>query len=152
MEEADLIYLDNAATSWPKPPEVAQAMAGFLETSAGNPGRSGHRLSIAAGRVVYAAREVVAELFGLADPLRVVFTANVTEALNLAIQGSVRPGDHIITSGMEHNAVMRPLRALERAGVTIEVIGCDLDGSLHPDDIEFRHPLEHPPGHRQPCL
>jgi cysteine desulfurase family protein len=131
-----MIYLDNAATSWPKPPAVGQAMTGFLETSAGNPGRSGHRLSLAAGRAVYEVREALAEFFGLADPLRLVFTANATEAINLVVRGLLRPGDHVVTSSIEHNAVMRPLRALEREGVQLTVVPCAPDGALNPADVE----------------
>lgn len=131
-----MIYLDNAATSWPKPPAVGQAMAGFLQTSAGNPGRSGHRLSLAAGRAVYEVREALAEFFGLANPLRLVFTANATEAINLVVRGLLRPGDHVVTSSIEHNAVMRPLRALEREGVQLTVVPCAPDGTLDPADVE----------------
>jgi cysteine desulfurase/selenocysteine lyase len=131
-----MIYLDNAATSWPKPPAVGQAMTGFLQTSAGNPGRSGHRLSLAAGRAVYEVREALAEFFGLADPLRLVFTANATEAINLVVRGLLRPGDHVVTSSIEHNAVMRPLRALEREGVQLTVVPCAPDGALNPADVE----------------
>jgi cysteine desulfurase family protein len=131
-----MIYLDNAATSWPKPPAVGQAMTGFLETSAGNPGRSGHRLSLAAGRAVYEVREALAEFFGLAAPLRLVFTANATEAINLVVRGLLRPGDHVVTSSIEHNAVMRPLRALEREGVQLTVVPCAPDGALNPADVE----------------
>jgi cysteine desulfurase family protein len=125
-----MIYLDYAATSWPKPPEVIRAMADFLETAGGNPGRSGHRLSIAAARYVYATREAVAELFNIADPERVVFASNVTYALNLALRGLLRPGDHIVTSSMEHNSIMRPLRALEREGVCVTVVACDAEGRV----------------------
>jgi selenocysteine lyase/cysteine desulfurase len=82
-----MIYFDNAATSWPKPPVVAEAMVRFMSDVGANPGRSGHRLSVEAARVVYAAREAVAELFNAPDPLRVVFGHNVTEALNLALRG-----------------------------------------------------------------
>ncbi len=109
-----MIYLDHAATSWPKPPEVLAAMSDFLERAGGNPGRSGHRLSIEAGRIVYDAREAVAELFNATDPLRVIFTLNATHAINIALHGVLRPGDRVVTSGIEHNAVMRPLRAMER--------------------------------------
>ncbi len=125
-----MIYLDYAATSWPKPPEVLRAMADCLEQAGGNPGRSGHRLSIAAARIVYAAREAIAELFQAPDPMRVVFTSNVTYALNLALRGLLRPGDHVVTSSLEHNSVMRPLRALEREGVRLTVVACEPDGSL----------------------
>ena len=131
-----MIYFDNAATSWPKPPGVAQAMVHFLNEIGANPGRSGHRRSVEAGRIVYEAREAVAELFNFDDPLRVVFGSNVTEALNLALCGYLRPGDHVITSSVEHNSVMRPLRALERDGVAVTVVPCAPDGTLDPADVE----------------
>jgi cysteine desulfurase family protein len=125
-----MIYLDHAATSWLKPPEVIAAMARFLTVSGGNPGRAGHHLSIAAGRVVYETREILAELFGAAEPLRVIFTTNATHAINTAIHGLLRPGDHVITSGIEHNAVMRPLRSMEKDGVRLTVVPCSGDGLL----------------------
>jgi cysteine desulfurase/selenocysteine lyase len=131
-----MIYLDNAATSWPKPPCVAEAMVRFLNEVGANPGRSGHRLSVEAGRIVYAAREAVAELFNAPDPLRVVFGHNVTEALNLALRGLLRPGDHVITSSMEHNSMMRPLRALARQGIELTVVPCSPEGYLDPADVE----------------
>lgn len=131
-----MIYFDNAATSWPKPAGVAEAMVHFLDEVGANPGRSGHRLAVEAARIVYSAREAVAELFNAADPLRVVFGANVTEALNLALWGLLRPGDHVITSSMEHNSVMRPLRALEQQGVEVTVVQCSSEGSLDPADVE----------------
>lgn len=130
MAVPNLVYLDNAATSWPKPPEVAAAMLRYLNEIGANPGRSGHRLSIAAGGLVASAREAVAEIFHADDPLRVVFTANGTEALNLALYGLLQPGDHVITSSMEHNAMMRPLRQLEREGVALTVLACAPDGTL----------------------
>jgi len=131
----DMIYLDNAATSWPKPPGVAEAMVHFLDEVGANPGRAGHRLAVEAGRIVYNAREAVAELFNAPDPLRIAFGPNVTEALNLALRGLLRPGDHVITSSMEHNSVMRPLRALERQGVELTVVGCSREGFLDPADV-----------------
>ena len=108
-----MIYLDHAATSWPKPPAVIRAMVDFCEHAGGNPGRSGHRLSLAAARIVYDARESLAELFHVPDPLRIIFTANATHAINLVLRGLLRAGDRVVTTGIEHNAVMRPLRALE---------------------------------------
>jgi cysteine desulfurase/selenocysteine lyase len=131
-----MIYLDNAATSWPKPPGVIEAMAAFMAEVGANPGRSGHRLAVEAGRLVYSTREAVADLFRAADPLRVVFGQNVTEALNLALRGVLRPGDHVVTSSMEHNSVMRPLRALQRQGVEVTVVGCSPEGVLLPADVE----------------
>lgn len=130
-----MVYLDHAATSWPKPPDVALAMREFLDLAGGNPGRSGHRLSIEAGRRVYATREALAALFGVRDPLRVVFTLNCTHALNLALRGLLSPGDHVVTSSMEHNSVMRPLRTLQREGVALTVVPCSLEGLLSPDDV-----------------
>ena len=131
-----MIYFDNAATSWPKPPGVAEAMTHYLNEIGANPGRAGHRLAVEAARVVYGAREEIATLFNAPDSLRVVFGANVTEAINLALRGLLRPGDHIITSSMEHNSVMRPLRALEREGVQVTVVPCSPDGRLDPADVE----------------
>lgn len=131
-----VIYFDNAATSWPKPPEVAEAMMYFLTHVGASPGRSGHRLALEAGRMVYQTREALADLFHAPDPLRVVFAQNVTEALNLALTGLLRPGDHVITSSMEHNSMMRPLRELERQGVKLSVVRCSGEGLLNPDDIK----------------
>lgn len=131
-----MIYLDNAATSWPKPPGVIEAMTAFMAEVGANPGRSGHRLAVEAGRLVYSTREAVADLFGAPDPLRVVFGQNVTEALNLALRGVLRPGNHVVTSSMEHNSVMRPLRALQRQGVEVSVVGCSPEGVLLPADVE----------------
>jgi cysteine desulfurase/selenocysteine lyase len=135
-----MIYFDNAATSWPKPPGVTEAMVDFMNRVGANPGRSGHRLSIEAGRIVYEARELVADLVHAPDPLRVVFGANVTEALNLALRGYLRPGDHVVTTSMEHNSVMRPLRSLEsdQRGDPIElsVVPCTSEGFLNLEDLE----------------
>ncbi len=135
-----MIYLDNAATSWPKPPGVSQAMLHFLDQVGANPGRSGHRLSLEAGRIVYEAREAVAELFNAPDPLRLVWTANGTEALNLVFHGYLRPGDHVVTSSMEHNSVMRPLRTLvagETGGpIELTIVPCSPEGFLQPADLE----------------
>jgi cysteine desulfurase family protein len=124
------IYLDHAATSWPKPPGVAEAMVRFLENVGANPGRSAHSLSVEAARIVYDAREAVAELLGVDDPARVVFGANLTEGLNLALRGLLRPGDHVITSSVEHNAMMRPLRALEAQQVAVTVVPATPAGEL----------------------
>jgi cysteine desulfurase/selenocysteine lyase len=135
-----MIYFDNAATSWPKPPGVVEAMTYFIEQVGANPGRSGHRLSLEAGRIVYEARELVATLFNVPDPMRVVFGANATDGLNLALLGYLRAGDHIVTSSMEHNSVMRPLRALADArqgrSIDLTIVPCSPEGFLLPDDLE----------------
>jgi cysteine desulfurase family protein len=110
-------------------------MESFLRESGANPGRSGHALSIQAGRVVYDARERVARLLGCANPLAVVFTKNATEALNLALLGLLTPGDHVITSYMEHNSVLRPLRFLQGRGVSVTRLPCAKDGWLDPSEV-----------------
>jgi len=132
----EILYLDNAATTWPKPPEILQAMIRYQETVGGSPGRSAHRLSIEAARIVYDTREAAADLFGIDDPFSVAFTKNATEGLNIAIQGILKPGDHCVTTGMEHNSVMRPLRAMEARGVALSVVPCKADGTLNPADVK----------------
>jgi cysteine desulfurase family protein len=131
-----MIYFDNTATSWPKPPGVAEAMVHFMEAVGANPGRAAHSRAVESGRIVYGAREAIAELFQAPDPLRVVFGKNATEALNLALRGLLRPGDHVVTSSMEHNSMMRPLRALEHGGVQVTVVACSPQGVLDPADVE----------------
>ncbi len=132
---AGLVYLDNAATSWPKPRAVEEAMVRCLREAGGNPGRSGHRLSIEAARVVFDAREAVARLIGAPDSRQVVFTGNATEALNLAIAGVLEPGAHVITTSMEHNSVARPLRYLESQGVGLSVIQTGPAGRVDPGAV-----------------
>ena len=127
-----MIYLDYAATSWPKPPQVLAAMVDFLERAGGNPGRSGHRLSIAAGRVINDAREAVAACFGADDPLRVIFTPNVTYALNIALQALRSPATAWSPHRHQHNSVMRPLREMAKAGLDL-VAPCDHTGALDLD-------------------
>ena len=130
-----IIYFDNAATSWPKPQPVVDAMCQTLTGEVGNPGRSGHKMSLNAARIVMSARMEASAVFCVMDPDRIVFTRNVTEALNLAIYGLVKAGDHVVTSSMEHNSVMRPLRHLESLGVSLTVAPCEPDGSLNPEDV-----------------
>ncbi len=131
-----MIYFDNAATSYPKPEEVLAAIIDFTNNIGGSPGRSGHRLSIEAARILYQCRENLAELFNVSDPLKIIFTLNATEAINLVLKGLLHRGDHVITSSMEHNAVMRPLHELEKNGVQVQVIPCTFDGIFNPEDIE----------------
>jgi cysteine desulfurase family protein len=135
LHDNHLVYLDHAATSWPKPEAVYRAVEHALRTSS-NPGRSGHRLSVEASRLVFDAREAIAELLGVGDPRRIAFTANATGALNLALKGCLRPGDHVITTSMEHNSVIRPLRSLEEQGVEVSVVPANHDGTLDPGLIE----------------
>ena len=131
----ETLYLDNAATSYPKPEAMLAAMINYQQIIGGSPGRSGHGLSIDAGRVVFETRETVARLFNIEDPLRIAFTKNSTEALNIALCGLIKEGDHVITTSMEHNSVMRPLRFLQSCGVEMSVIQCSPQGDLDPSDI-----------------
>jgi cysteine desulfurase family protein len=124
-----VIYLDNAATSWPKPPPVEREMRRFLAEDAGNPGRAGHRMAIACERMLDDLRSRLDRLFEGDGPERVVFTLNATDALNIAIKGVVRPGDHVITTALEHNSVSRPLQAMADAG-TIELTRIGVTGGF----------------------
>lgn len=112
-----MIYLDNAATTYPKPPSVTAAMVRCVKEYGGNPGRGSHRLAMLAAEAVYSCREAAAGFFGVPDPSRVVFTLNTTCALNTAIKSVVRAGDHILIGNMEHNSVRRPVERLAREGI-----------------------------------
>ncbi len=130
------IYFDNAATSFPKPEKVVEGVADFLHRAAGNPGRSAHRLSVEAGEVVFEAREKLAALFGIKNPMRVIMCHNATEALNLAILGLLAGGGHAITTSMEHNSVSRPLKELERRNhISLTIVPASPEGAVKPDDI-----------------
>jgi cysteine desulfurase family protein len=131
----DAIYFDNAATSWPKPKQVLHAMKNYLEEIGGSPGRSGHRMSISASRLIEETRETVGKIFHFHDTSRIVFTKNVTEALNICIFSLLQPGDHVITSSTEHNSVMRPLRHLEKMGVSLSIVKCNSDGAVNHEAI-----------------
>ncbi|MDD3411384.1 MAG: aminotransferase class V-fold PLP-dependent enzyme [Eubacteriales bacterium] len=131
-----MIYLDNAATSFPKPPMVARAMAGTLTRIGGNPGRSGHRYSLCGGRVITACRELIAREMGMKTPERVIFTSGCTEAVNLALRGTLCEGDEVLCSHAEHNAVMRPLKELERMGsIRVRVLEPDARGLIRSEAI-----------------
>jgi cysteine desulfurase family protein len=131
----DSLYLDNASTGWPKPEATLQAMLDCQRESGGSPGRSGHRLSLDAGRIIYGAREALAQLFHVEDPLRIIFTKNATEALNIVFQGLLAAGDQVVTTAMEHNSVMRPLRHLETRGGEVAVVPCSPRGELDPQRV-----------------
>lgn len=130
-----MIYLDNAATSFPKPPEVAEAIADLLTHRAGNPGRSGHALAVAAQAAVADTRRLLASFLGARDPARLVFALNATDALNTALWGLLRPGDRVVTTSVEHNAVVRPLSALTERGVAVARVPCGPDGTLDLADL-----------------
>lgn len=130
-----MVYLDNAATTWPKPLQVNEAVCKMIENAA-NPGRGGHRMALDAGRVVLETRELLAQLFNIKDPSRLIFTLNATEAINLGIKGLLKPGDHVITSSMEHNAVARPLQVMEDNGVKVSHVQCTPQGYLEPEELK----------------
>ena len=129
-------YLDNAATSWPKPETVYQAMDHFMREVGATPGRGGHRREEEAARIADETRAALAELFHAPDSQGVAFTMNATQAINMALKGLLKPGDHVITSSIEHNAVWRPLKALERRGVAVTAVPCARDGALNPAEVE----------------
>ena len=129
------IYLDNAATSHPKPEAVYRAMDQALRQVGANPGRGGHAMGLEAGRLVFEAREALADFFGIADSSRIAFTANATEAINLALFGLLQAGDRVVTSTMEHNAVMRPLRVLRERGVEVVQVQGDCQGFVDPQAV-----------------
>lgn len=130
------IYLDNAATSWPKPESVYQSVDNFLRNNGASPGRGGHGRAREAGALVYTAREKLAALFGIHDPSRISFACNATDALNTAILGILKPGDTVVTTAMEHNAVVRPLRYLAQNGILVKVAGCDAAGRVNMEDMK----------------
>jgi len=133
-----MIYLDNAATSFPKPERVIAAISRYCREIGANPGRASHRLAREASAVVARTRRLLADLLGGIDPSRLIFTPSTTVALNLALKGLLRAGDHVLTSTMEHNSVLRPLHHLERLGITHTPIPCSPEGLLDPADIR-RH-------------
>ena len=129
-----MIYLDNAATSFPKPPQVIRAMTDALQNFGANPGRGGHQLALQAGRTVEKCREAAAALLGVPSPERVIFTRNCSESLNIAIAGMLHRGDEVICSHGEHNAVMRPLeRFVSRGEITVKLLRPDRQGRIAPD-------------------
>lgn len=132
-----LIYLDNSATSFPKPREVREKMNECLKRYCANPGRSGHGISMKIGEEVYECREKIAKMFNTADPKRVIFTSNTTSALNLAVKGTVRRGGHIIITSMEHNSVVRPVYKLSEArGVEYSIANANIYGRVDPMTVK----------------
>jgi cysteine desulfurase family protein len=135
---SDCVYLDNAATTFPKPPEVIQYMCEFYTTRGVNPGRTGFDLALEAEQVLLDARQALAEFFGGSDRDRLVFSYNVTDALNLLIGSVLEPGDHAITTRLEHNSVLRPMYLKQEQGVEVDFVPFDAAGYVDPDDIAAR--------------
>ncbi len=130
-----IVYLDNASSSFPKPKAVAKAAADTINLIGANPGRSSHDLSLKASRIVFEARMALAQILGLANPERIIFTGNATEGINLALKGLLKRGDRVAISRLEHNAVMRPLHTLKKRGVLVEFAECDENGLPDPAKI-----------------
>ncbi|MDA8440777.1 MAG: aminotransferase class V-fold PLP-dependent enzyme [Peptococcaceae bacterium] len=134
----DGLYLDNAATSFPKAPGVADAVAGFLTNSGCNINRGLYTASFEAANIVYETRELLCSLFNFPKPENVIFTKNITESLNVILKGLLKPGDHVIISSMEHNAVMRPLASLAEKGVELSTVPCNNQGKLRTSDLNLQ--------------
>lgn len=131
-----MIYLDNAATSYPKPEKVYQEINRCMREYCANPGRGGHAMSIAAGMAVINAREILSSFFNIKNSMQLCFTKNATEALNTAIKGYLGEGDHVITTNMEHNSVIRPLKTLERDNkIELSIIEGNEYGEIDPEDV-----------------
>jgi cysteine desulfurase family protein len=130
-----MIYLDNAATSFPKPEAVYEAASRSMREAGGNPGRSGHRLSVSAGRIIEEARALLAQLFNAPRPEQIAYTLNATDAINLALKGVLKPGDHVVTSSVEHNAVIRPLEALKSTGVDYTRVTASPQSGVRLDEV-----------------
>lgn len=136
MKMKDAIYLDNAATSYPKPEEVYRAVDSALRMGA-SPGRGGYQKALSAERLVFETRELLAELFNVADSERFIFTANATTAINQALFGLLENGDRVVTTSIEHNAVTRPLRALQDRGVDVTKVTADPNtGIVSADELK----------------
>jgi cysteine desulfurase/selenocysteine lyase len=131
-----MIYLDNAATTFLKPDIVFTRVMDCLKNYGANPGRGGHKLALRASQEVYRTREAAAEFFNILDPLRVIFTSNCTDSLNLALKGSLKPGDHVITTAMDHNSMLRPISALKKTGVEATILPCDENGHFDLKELE----------------
>src|SRR6266513_1258241 len=132
-----MIYLDNAATSFPKPESVYQTLDRFARSDLANPGRAGHKMALAAERALDDCRHLLNQFFHGEGPERFIFTLNCTDALNMAIKGTLNDGDHVITTDLEHNSVSRPLRAMELAGkISLTRVAADKEGTLDPDTIK----------------
>ena len=131
-----MIYMDNGATSWPKPREVTDAVKTAMEEYCANPGRSGHDMARRTAREIFRTRQAAAKFFNIENPGRIVFTKNCTEAINIALKGILKEGDHVITTSMEHNSVIRPLYHLQGRKIYTTIVPCDSQGRLDPAEIK----------------
>lgn len=131
-----MVYFDNAATTYPKPDIVYERIMTAMKDYGANPGRSGHKMALKASRGIFETRELIGKLFNISNPLNIILTFNATESLNLGIKGLLKPGDHVITTSMEHNSVLRPIKYMEQFGIENTIVKCDNKGRLKVSDIE----------------
>ena len=130
------VYVDNAATTYPKPEEVGASLLNYITKIGTNVSRGNYEQSYSSARVVFETRELLCELFNFKEPLNVVFTTNITESFNIIIKGLLHSGDHVIISSMEHNAVVRPLYSMTQLGVSYTIVPCSEEGILNPEQVE----------------
>lgn len=131
-----MAYFDNAATSYPKPKVVYDKIMEAMVEYGANPGRSGHKRALRLNREIYNTRLKISKLFNIKNPMNLVFTFNCTESLNIGIKGVLKPGDHVITTSMEHNSVLRPIAFLQKMGIKSTIVQGDTEGRINPRDIE----------------
>lgn len=131
-----MIYLDNAATSFPKPSKVYDEVMRCMKSYCSNPGRASHDMAIESSLKVMEGRELISKLFSIESPLNIIFTSNATEALNIGIKGILNRGDHVISTVIEHNSVLRPLKTISKLGVEVTLVSCDKAGFVNPVDIK----------------
>ncbi len=133
------VYLDNSSTTFPKPKQVIDGIYNYMLNVGGNAGRGNYANSLQSNRFLYEAREIVSDFFGFSSPSNVIFTNNVTTSLNMLIKGLLKPGDHVVTSSMEHNSVLRPLvNCKELLGINLDIIDADSSGFINVSDFESK--------------
>ena len=131
------VYLDNASTSFPKPREVANSIYNYLTNIGGNPGRSNHYHSMESNRIIFNTREKIASFFNFPTIENIIFTKNITESLNILLNGILKKGDHVITSSMEHNAVIRPLHLLKNLhNIELSIVNAPNTGIISSEDVK----------------
>lgn len=132
----EIVYMDNAATSWPKPYKVLEEMNRCLSEFCANPGRGGHKMAVKCSMEVFETRKAISRLFNISNPLQICFTKNATEALNIGIKGYLKKGSHVVTTSMEHNSVLRPLADMQKNGVRVTIVYADKKGVIDPEKIK----------------
>lgn len=131
-----MVYFDNGATTFPKPDVVYDSIMTAMKEYGANPGRSGHKMALKASRGIYETRELMGKLFNFNNPMNIILTFNATQSLNIGIKGTLKPGDHVITTSMEHNSVLRPITYLDKFGVESTIVYGDEKGRIKASDIE----------------